>query len=294
MKPASFDYARPANLDEACALMGAHDEARVIAGGQSLVPLMAMRLARPKLLVDIARLADLAYVRREADAVAIGACTRQCVVERDPIVRADVPLLAKVMPLVGHAATRARGTVGGSLAHGDPAAEIVLAAVTLDATLSYRLGPDTIDVPAGEFFVGPMLTAVPLAGVLVSVRFPVWREGRIGIGFHEVSARQSDFAFVSAAARIALDGDGVCRRLAVAVGAVTDVALRLDSVAAALTGTRIDAAATRDAARAALAGITPFADLHATAEYRRRVAVTLAVRAIMDAQVSAEAVRHGG
>src|SRR4051794_27420319 len=120
MKPASFDYARPANLDEACALLAANDEARVIAGGQSLVPLMAMRLARPRLLVDIARLSELAYIRREGDAVMIGACTRQCAVERDAIVRADIPLLAAMMPLVGHAATRARGTVGGSLAHGDP------------------------------------------------------------------------------------------------------------------------------------------------------------------------------
>ncbi len=140
MKPAAFDYSRPANLDEACALLAAGDDARLIAGGQTLVPLMAMRLARPKRLVDISRLAELSFVRRERDAVVIGATTRQCVLEHDPVVRADLPLLAKAMPFVGHAPTRARGTIGGSLAHADPAAEIALVAVTLGATLRYRDG----------------------------------------------------------------------------------------------------------------------------------------------------------
>jgi CO/xanthine dehydrogenase FAD-binding subunit len=294
MKPASFDYARPDNLEQACALLAASDDARVIAGGQTLVPFMAMRLARPKLIIDIARIADLAYVRRDGDALAIGACTRQCVIERDPIVRANVPLLAMVMPFVGHAATRARGTIGGSLAHADPSAEIVLAAVTLGATLSYRLGVETVDIPAAEFFLGPMITALPLAGLLTGVRFPVWREPRVGVGFHEVSARRSDFAFVSAAAQMALDRDGICRRLAVGIGAVTDVALRLDGIAAALVGTRVEEATAQAAVQTALADIKPYADLHASAAYRRRVAVTLAVRAIGDARKAAEAVRDGG
>src|ERR1700675_3174115 len=130
MKPAPFDYARPADLDEACAMLAADDGARVIAGGQTLVPLMAMRLARPTRLVDIARIPALSFVREEGDAVVIGAATRQCVVENDPLIRAKLPLLARVMPFVGHSATRARGTIGGSLANADPAAEIALVAVT--------------------------------------------------------------------------------------------------------------------------------------------------------------------
>ena len=165
MKPAAFDYARAATLDEACALLAAEEDARIIAGGQTLVPLMAMRLARPKLLVDIARIPDLAFVRDDGDAVAIGATTRQCVVERDPIVRAKLPLLAKVMPFVGHAPTRARGTVGGSLANADSAAEIVLVAVTLGATLSYRESAGTSDIAASDFFIGPMMTTLPPAGL---------------------------------------------------------------------------------------------------------------------------------
>ena len=206
MKPAAFDYARPASLDEACAMLAAgDDDVRIIAGGQTLVPLMAMRLARPKRLIDIARISELAFVRKEGDGVVIGATTRQCVLEHDPIVRAEVPLLAKVMPFVGHAPTRARGTIGGSLANADPAAEIALVAVTLGATLRYREGTATAEIPASEFFIGPMMTALPAAGCLTSVRFPVWQDARIGIGFHEISARKSDFAFASAAAQIALD-----------------------------------------------------------------------------------------
>jgi CO/xanthine dehydrogenase FAD-binding subunit len=143
MKPAPFDYSRPASIDEACALLAADDGARLIAGGQTLVPLMAMRLARPTRLIDIARISELAYVRDAGGFIEIGATTRQCDVERDAIVAAKVPMLAAVMPWIGHAATRARGTVGGSLANADPAAEIGLVAVTLGATLVYRQGADT-------------------------------------------------------------------------------------------------------------------------------------------------------
>src|SRR5262245_29222002 len=137
MKPAAFEYARPMSLDEACALLADSDDVRVIAGGQTLVPLMAMRLARPRRLVDIARIPDLAFIRKEGETIVVGATTRQCVLERDPLVCAELPLLAKVMPFVGHAATRARGTIGGSLANADPAAEIALVAATLGATLVY-------------------------------------------------------------------------------------------------------------------------------------------------------------
>ena len=289
MKPASFEYERPAHLDEACALLAAGDDVRIIAGGQTLVPLMAMRLARPKLLVDIVRIAELAFVREEGDAVVIGATTRQCVVERDPLVRAKVPMLAKVMPFVGHAATRARGTVGGSLANADPAAEIALVAVTLGAMLIYREGKATADIAAADFFTGPMMTALPPAGCLTVVRFPVWRDQRVGVGFHEVSARRSDFAFVSAAAQIVLDDEGSCRRLAVGIGGATSPPLKLITVGEALTGKRVSATVARDAVNAALADIEPLADLHASADYRRRVAATLAVRAIADACEAASA-----
>src|SRR6478752_112282 len=277
MKPAPFEYSRPADIDEACAMLAADDGARVIAGGQTLVPLMAMRLARPTRLIDIARIPGLAYIRDEAQHIAIGATTRQCVVESDAVVRAKLPLLAKVMPFVGHTATRARGTVGGSIVNGDSAAEIVLVAVTLGATLVWRESGNSNAIAATDFFLGPMVTALPLTACLAEARFPVWPEARVGVGFHEINARQSDFAFVSAAAQIALDADGRCSRAAIGIGAATAVPLRLDAVAQALQGRRFDEGPVREAVRDALVGIEAMADLHASAEYRKRVAATLAV-----------------
>jgi carbon-monoxide dehydrogenase medium subunit len=270
-------------------MLAAGDDVRIIAGGQTLVPLMAMRLARPKRLIDIARISDLAFLRQEREGIAIGAITRQCVLERAAVVRVAVPLLAKVMPFVGHAAIRSRGTVGGSLANADPAAEIALVAVTLGATFTYRQGAASAEMPASDFFVGPMMTALPATACLTAVCFPRWRDARIGVGFHEVSARRSDFAFASAAAQVALDDDGVCRRLALGVGAVTACPMRLDTVAKALEGRRVESAVVREAVRAALADIEPLCDLHASADYRRRAATSLAVRAITDACRAAEA-----
>jgi len=287
MKAAPFEYARAADVDEACAWLAADDGARLIAGGQTLVPMMAMRLARPTRLIDINRIAALSYIRADKDGIAIGATTRQCAVERDQLVAAKVPLLARAIPHIGHAATRARGTIGGSLANADPAAEISLVAVTLDATLSYRAGGKTTDVPARGFHVGAMVTSLPEGACLTAVRFPVW-QGRIGTGFHEVNARSSDFAFVSAAAQIELGADNKCQRIAIGVGAATDHPIRLESAERQLTGTALDPKAVRAAIEAALTDIEALDDLHATAAYRRRVAAVLAARAVADAFADAQ------
>ena len=294
MKAAPFAYSRPIDIDEACALLAADADARLIAGGQTLVPMMAMRLARPTRLVDIARIPALAYVRDNGDAITIGAGTRQCTIERDAIAAARLPLLAAALPWIGHAATRARGTIGGSLAHADPAAELALVAVTLDATLNYRKDGQDGAIAAGDFFLGPTMTALPDAACLASVRFPVWREARVGVGFHEVSARKSDFAFVSAAAQIAFDADGTCTRAAVGIGAITDAPFRLASVEAELIGSRIDPQSLRPTIEAALADAEVNSDLHASASYRRRVAATLAQRAIADACASTARGAHAG
>ena len=286
MKAAPFEYCRAGDVDEACAMLAADDGARVIAGGQTLVPMMVMRLARPTRLIDINRIAALAYIRGEGDSVAIGATTRQCVIERDALVAAKVPLLARAIPNIGHAATRARGTIGGSLANADPAAEISLVALTLDATLSYRAGGKTADIPARDFHVGPMTTSLPDGACLTAVRLPVWA-GKIGTGFHEVNARSSDFAFVSAAAQDELV-DGKCKRIAIGVGAATDHPIRLNSAEQHLSGSTLDPKAVRDAVEEALADIEALDDLHATAAYRRRVAAVLAARAVADALADAQ------
>ncbi|HEX3710442.1 MAG TPA: FAD binding domain-containing protein [Pseudolabrys sp.] len=291
MKAAPFEYSRAASIEEACALLAADDSARVIAGGQTLVPMMAMRLARPTRLVDINRIAALSYIRADGDTVAIGATTRQCLVERHALIADKVPLLARAMPHIGHAATRARGTVGGSLAHADPAAELPLIAMTLDATLTYRASAKDGKMTARDFFTGLMITNLPAGACLTAVRFPLWR-GKIGIGFHEVNARRSDFAFVAAAAQLELGDDGTCKRIAIGVGAATDVPIRLDSAEKELAGTKLDETKVKNAVRAALADIEPLDDLHASADYRRRAALSLSLRAISDAKSSAMGKAH--
>ena len=287
MKAAPFRYFRAADIDEACALLAADEGARVIAGGQTLVPMMVMRLARPTRLIDINRIAALSYIRKDANGIAIGATTRQCLVECDALVAAELPLLARAIPFIGHNATRARGTIGGSLANADPAAELSLIAVTLDATLSYRASGKTAQIPARDFFVGPMTTSLPAGACLTGVCFPVWL-GKIGVGFHEVNARRSDFAFVSAAAQVEFGPDGKCKRIAIGVGAATDFPIRLETAEQQLKGTALDEKTVGAALREALSEFEPLSDLHASAAYRRRAADKLAARAIADACAHAQ------
>ncbi len=283
MKAAPFEYSRADDIDEACAMLAADDGARVIAGGQTLVPMMAMRLARPTRLIDINRIASLSFIRKESDGIAIGATTRQCVIERDALVAKELPLLAHAMPWIGHSATRARGTIGGSLANADPAAELPLIAITLDAVLSYRKGGRTGTMPAREFFVGAMTTSLSADACLTCVHFPIWHGQKTGVGFHEANARRSDFAFVAAAAQIEMGADGKCKRIAIGVGATTDFPIRLESAEKQLKGTALEAKAVDAAVRDALSGIEPMSDLHASADYRHRAAISLAKRAVADA-----------
>jgi CO/xanthine dehydrogenase FAD-binding subunit len=287
MKPAPFDYIRPGSLAEACELLAGDEDARVIAGGQTLVPMLAMRLARPAKLIDILRLPELAGIREEAGAVIVGATTRQALAERDPVIRASVPMLARVLPWVGHPPTRNRGTVGGSIANADPSAEIPLVAVTLGAEIMLATTDGPISVPADDFFIGPMLTTIGQGDCVSAIRFPVWPHKRIGVGFFEISARRSDFAFVAAAAQVALDDEGRCLDVALGVGGVGDRPLRLD--VSSLVATELDPASVTEAVNAASVVLEAMSDLHASAAYRRRVAVALCIRALEQARVNAAA-----
>jgi CO/xanthine dehydrogenase FAD-binding subunit len=287
MKPAPFDYVRPDSLAEVCELLAGDEDARVIAGGQTLVPMLAMRLARPAKLIDILRLPELAGIREEKDAVVVGATTRQAKAERDPVIRASVPMLARVLPWVGHPPTRNRGTVGGSIANADPSAEIPLVAVTLGADIMLATPDGPTSMPSDDFFIGPMLTTIGQGECVSAIRFPVWPHQRIGVGFFEISARRSDFAFVAAAAQVALDDDGNCVELALGVGGVGDRALRLE--VSSLIGTKLDAASVADAVHAASDNMDAMTDLHASAAYRRRVAGVLCIRALEQARENAAA-----
>jgi CO/xanthine dehydrogenase FAD-binding subunit len=292
MKPAPFDYIRPHSLAEVCELLAGDEGACLIAGGQTLVPMLAMRLARPAKLIDIVRLRELAGIREEAGAVVVGATTRQAEAERDPVIRASVPMLARVLPWVGHPPTRNRGTIGGSIANADPSAEIPLAAVMLGAEIMLATAQGPASVAAGDFFIGPMLTTIRQGDCISAIRFPVWPHNRIGTGFFEVSARRSDFALVAAAAQVALDDDGRCLDVALGVGGVGARPLRLDI--SSLVGSELNPASVAEAVNALAADIDAMSDLHASAAYRRRVAIVLCSRALEEARSNATAKFEGG
>ena len=288
MKSASFDYRRAASLSEASRLLAQNEDARLIAGGQTLVPMMAMRLARPALLIDIGRIPEIQQIEVDDGVVVLGAGVRQARAEADPLVARSLPLLARALPFVGHAPTRNRGTVGGSVANADPAAEIPLVLATLAGSIRVQEGDTQFDIAASDFFEGPMLTRLGARACIASLRFPVWREANLGCGFLEVSARQSDFAYVSAAAQVALDADGKCLRCAIGVGGAPPVPTRLDTVAAALQGSELADAAIEAAVRSAVEDLEIMIDAHASETYRRRVAAAFAVRALQAARNEAQ------
>lgn len=285
MKPVAFDYLRPRTLDEACEALASVPDARVLGGGQTLVPMLAMRLARPSLLVDVTRLDELTGIVVKGDTVEIGAATRQAVALASETIEREVPLLARALPNVGHPPTRARGTVGGSIAHGDPSAEIALAVAILGAEIHYREGLEEMVFAPDEFFIGPTVTSAPAGGCLTKVVFPRRPEGRVGAGFHEVASRRSDYAFASAGAQVVLDEAGICRAALLGIGSVGDVPMAMD--VSALVGTSLEDDDIRDAVAASLEDLEVVEDLHATASYRRRAAQRLAVMALSEARANA-------
>jgi 2-furoyl-CoA dehydrogenase FAD binding subunit len=215
----------------------------------------------------------------------IGATTRQVQVEHSALVRDSLPLLARALPWVGHPPTRNRGTVGGSIANADPSAEIPLIAVTPGAEIEIANPDAETSMPAGDFFIGAMLISTMPGDCVTAVRFPVWAHKRVGTGFHEVSARKSDFAFVAAAAQVAVDEDGTCLQIALGLGGVGDCATLLDT--SSLVGGRLDEESITEVVGAACRDAEASSDLHASAEYRQRVAVALAIRALQDAVADA-------
>ena len=285
MKSASFDYIRPETLDAACACLASHPDARIIAGGQSLVPMLAMRLARPSMVIDIAHIDGLSNIQETTDTVVIGAMVRQAAALSNPMIARHLPLLAKALKHVGHPPTRARGTVGGSLAHADPSAEIPLVAVTLGANMRMREAGDDIAFHAEEFFIGPMLTLIPPTACLFEICFPKPSSAHIGTGFHEIAARRSDYALAAAAAHIEADDAGIVQDLRLAIGGISDFPQRLPidvNIDLSAGKTNLGSNLTT-AIDAALDGIDVVEDMHASASYRRRVAAELACRAVDDA-----------
>jgi CO/xanthine dehydrogenase FAD-binding subunit len=290
VKAAPFQYVRAGSVGEACELLARHgDGAKLIAGGQSLVPMMAMRLVRPAWLVDINEIAALRAIAIEGGFALTGACARQREIEHDRELAARVPLLARGLAWVGHVQTRNRGTVGGSLAHADPSGELPLVARVLGARMRLRSAKGSRTLEAQEFFTGPMSTAVRPEECLEEVHWPAWPERRSGSSFTEISVRHGDFAIVAAAAQIALDDDGRCVRAAFGLGGAGGTPLSFPKIAQRLVGTRVEETVVRDAAHAAAAECDPGSDQHASAEYRRHLAGVLAARALREAHERAAA-----
>ncbi len=282
MKPPPFSYSRAESTDDAVAQLAQHgDDAKLLAGGQSLIPMLALRLARPSALIDVSRIGALRYAVRAGDELRIGALTRH----RELLgydLGPGYDLLRRVVPLVGHEPIRTRGTLGGSIAHADPAAEWPLVAVLLDAELVVT-GPAgrSRRVAAREFLQGYFTTDLNHDEMLVEIRFArPWPAAAI----HEHARRHGDFALASAAVAVNVDADGHCREARVAIGAVSDVPVRIAAAENALAGTRLDDAAIEDAGALAGEAIDPPDDAHASAAHRRRLAVALVKRALREAR----------
>jgi carbon-monoxide dehydrogenase medium subunit len=282
MKPPPFEYYRAATVEEAVALLNQYGpEAKILAGGQSLLPMLKFRLARPRALVDLGGVRELAYVRQVDGALAFGAMARLDSLEAAPT-RALCPILAAAAPHIGHPPIRHRGTVCGSLAHADPAAELPMLALALDAELVAAGPHGSRVIPACDFFVSMLTTSLAPTEVLAEVRFPVLQPGT-GWGFSELSRRPGDFAMAAAAATLQVGADGAIAEARIALGAVADRAIRCPEAEAALLGQRGGTAAFEAAATLASAPLSPPADIHASSDYRRHLAKVLVARALTQA-----------
>lgn len=289
MKPASFEYFAPTTIDEALGLLHEHgDEAKVLAGGQSLMPLMNLRLARPKIIVDINRLSGLDGIASTAGGgLAIGALARQRVVEKSALVREQNPLLASAMPLIGHFQIRNRGTVGGSLTHADPAAELPALAVLLGCEFSLARKGGARVVVAADFFLGYMATAIEPGELLTEIHFPAWRPRAVW-AIDEITRRKGDFALVGVALSAELDSSANVQNVAIVMFGVGGRPQRIDSAESMLKGRRVDQALLRELGRLVTEELEPDSDIHASAKYRKEVGGVLARRALESALARSE------
>ena len=292
MKPAPFDYYCPRSLDEALALLAQYgDEAKVLAGGQSLVPAMNMRLARPGVIVDVNRLPEAAVIERCDGSLRVGMLARKADLERMPVALDAVHLLAQALPHVGHWQTRNRGTVCGSLAHADPSAELPLAIVVLDGAIEARSSArGTRWIAAGQFFESYFQTALQNDEIVVGASFPARREGW-GYAFEEFAGRHGDFAIVAVACAVALEPNGVASEVRLGLGGVADKPHLAPLTA--YCGRVLSQRDLPEIANAAVADIEPPSDLRGSARYRRALATNLAQRALTRALASARTACDG-
>jgi carbon-monoxide dehydrogenase medium subunit len=283
MKLPPFDYARPTSIAEAVALLAAHGgDAKPLAGGQSLVPMLAFRVAAPSLIVDLGKLADLRQIRISGSGITLGAMVRWRDILDHETLRTAHPLLVAAVEHVAHYQIRNRGTVGGSIAHADPAAEMPCIAVTCEAAIAVTGEAGTRVIAAAEFFLGPLMTALKPDEIITGIRLPAWPAGR-RFGFAEFARRQGDFTLAGVALFYDQDNDGTARNAHVGVIGAADRPVRLGAVEDALNGARIDEKTIAAAAAAARAAVDPPDDIHGTGAYRRSLIGTMTERALKPA-----------
>ena len=281
MKPAPFEYFAPTDIAEALDLLARYgDDAKILAGGQSLMPLLNMRLARPRVLVDINRLSELTQISLDANsAFAIGALTRQRAIERASLIQTHNPLLAAVMPYLGHFQIRNRGTIGGSIVHADPAAELPALCLALEAEFVLRSAVRQRTVNAADFFLTYLTTAIEPIEMLVEIRFPPWNPlWRWGV--REICRREGDFALVGAVAVLHMDDDAVCQAARLTMFGVGGTPVRPHRAEEILSGQRLGGQVLDDIATVVAAELEPDSDMHASAEYRKEVGGVVARRAV--------------
>jgi len=294
VKPPSFEYHAPRSVDEALTRLSEHgDAAKLLAGGQSLVPLLNLRLAAPEVLVDLNRLDTFAGIDAWDGGLAIGALARQSALERSNLARERLPLLVEATRLVGHPTIRHRGTVGGSLAHADPAAELPAAMLALDASFVARSTRGERTIAAADFFTGYLTTVLAPDEMLSEIRVPGVPPDT-GAAFVELSRRHGDFAICGAAALVTLDERGHCDRVRLALCGVGAGPVRAQAVEAALHGAAPRPEALESAAQRVVEAIDPPADVHGSAAYRRKMAVVMARRALSLAAERAGAATPAG
>lgn len=288
MIPAQFDYQSPATLEEAVTLLASDlDGAKVLAGGHSLIPAMKLRLAQPQLLVDIARIKSLAYIREEGDQILVGATTTHYQLESSELLKRICPLLPECARSIGDVQVRNKGTIGGSLAHSDPAGDWPAAILALDAELVVVGTGGERTVKAQDFFVGLLTTALEPGEILREIRIkkPV---GRFGQAYQKVPHPATGYAVVGIAVNLSLNDDGSCKSAAIGVTGVASKAYRANAVEAALAGTNLDENAIANAAKNVCDGVDPSTDLYASPEYRRALAEVHTRRAIQTAKTRAQ------
>ncbi|ART72385.1 carbon monoxide dehydrogenase [Mycobacterium dioxanotrophicus] len=288
MKAAPFAYHRPTGIDDAVALLGEYgDNAKILAGGQSLVPMLAMRLTHFDNLIDISRVAGLNDIDRRGDEVVIGAATPHALVGLDDEVAEAVPLLTLATPHIGHFQIRTRGTLGGAIAHADPAAEYAAVALALDATIEATSPRGTRAIPASEFFTGLWETSLAADEILTAVRFPVW-SSRSGFAVEEFARRHGDFAIAGAVVGIELDDDNRVHRCGIGLLGLGSTPKRATAAEAAATGMPIGDVTAERIGELAMSTLTDIpSDLQGSASYRARVGATMVARAWKHASVEA-------